>query len=58
MTYTSRITITAPSVAALRDQVAATIAEKAAAGARITGEGYAAAQGGPFTATLTFGAQK
>ena len=50
MTYTSRIHITAPSIDALRDQITASIAEKAAQGERVTGETY--------TATMTFGAQK
>ena len=50
MTYTSRITITAPSLDALRDQITASIAEKAAQGERVTEQ--------TITATLTFGAQK
>lgn len=54
MTYTSRLTITATILDALRDQVAASIAEKAAQGERVIRETYSA----PFTATLTFGAQK
>ena len=50
MTYTSRATITAPTLDALRDQIAASIAEKAAQGERVTEQ--------TITATLTFGAQK
>ena len=50
MTYTSRIHITAPTLDALRDQITASIAEKAAQGERVTEQ--------TITATLTFGAQK